>query len=356
MATATVVTEQHVDAVIAQLERIERERDEAQHRWDEERKAYEEKRLRGHSHWAIVQKFARGATKGKGSRVFIENEKIFSYGHHFVLATRKEVGDWGCGIKFLVNGDRVSVSTSGHTNLVIGACKPNVQVPYSALQAAGLAEAQSNAFIAPCHDLRIVARGDDRWYAVCCRCGRDVDNAGTFHLDDESDTCPSENDRQPWRYEHVLGGVVMEFGGRHYLSGIDHNEPWRLRSYFLCLLPKLVSSIADAYDCLKPSAVRKAESVGLEIRRQGDVFLAPVTKGEWNPMLRFGRDRLAKDYRLWEGTHEASRALIADGRVFVTGKLTHARRQHRTLYCKGQWYEAFKNTALASWNAIGSVD
>jgi len=65
---------------------------------------------------------------------------------------------------------------------------------------------------------------------------------------------------------------------------------------------------------------------------------------------------LLTDHHLWNGTHVASRALIVDGRVFVNGKLTHARRQHRTLFCKGIWYEAVKSTALASWNAVGHVD
>ena len=50
------------------------------------------------------------------------------------------------------------------------------------------------------------------------------------------------------------------------------------------------------------------------------------------------------------------KALIADGRVFVSGKLTHERRQHRAVFFKGVWYKAVKNTALASWNAVGYVD
>jgi hypothetical protein len=55
-------------------------------------------RLEGKSHLAIAHKFACGATSGKGSRVFIERNKVFSFGHHFALATRKEEGDWGCGV------------------------------------------------------------------------------------------------------------------------------------------------------------------------------------------------------------------------------------------------------------------
>ena len=354
MVTTTVVTPQEIDSVIAYQERIEQQREQADREFEQRRKEYEEKRLKGHSHWAIAHKFARGATKGRGSRVFIEDDKIYSYGHHFVLGTRKEEGDWGCGVKFIVNGDRYSSSTSGHTNLVIHACKPNVQIPYSALDAAGLAESNFNRHIAPDSDLRVVAYQDDQWYPVCRTCGRDVDPIRTVHRIDTSNLCPSPDAEEPVRYEHVLGGVVVALSDKYYLSAIDRNEPWRLRAYFLCQLPYGVSSIGDAYDALKPQRVKDAEAEGIEVRRQGDVFLIRVTEKDWN--LELGRDMLAKDHRLWDRTHVASKALIADDRVFVSGKLTHERRQHRAVFFKGVWYEAVMNTALASWNAVGYVD
>ena len=88
----------------------------------------------------------------------------------------------------------------------------------------------------------------------------------------------------------------------------------------------------------------------------GYVHKLPGRTSFGNLELRYGRDMLAKDHRLWGRTHVASKALIADGRVFVSGKLTHERRQHRAVFFKGVWYEAVKNTALASWNAVGYVD
>ncbi len=185
---------------------------------------------------------------------------------------------------------------------------------------------------------------------------RDINPSGALHLADESNICPSPDGKEPWRYEHVLGGVVVELGGKYYLSGIDHNEPRRLRSYFLCELPRSVNSIAEAYECLKPQRVKDADVQDIEVRRQGDVFLIPVTEKDWNLQLRYGRDMFAKDHRLWNGTHVASKALSAHGRVFVSGKLTHERGQHRTVFFKGAWYEAVKNAALASWNAVGRVD
>lgn len=352
MATASVVTQQEVDAVVAYQERLERQREEADRRFEEQRRTYEDKRLKGRSHWAIAHKFARGATKGKGSRVFIEEDKIFSYGHHFVLATRKAEGDWGAGVKFIVNADRYSNSTSGHTNLVIHACKPNVQIPYTALEAAGLCERGTRA-VGPHPELRIVAHDNDRWYAVCRSCGKDVDHEGTFHLADESAICPSPDANPTWRCEHVLGGVLMRLGGKHYLSAVDHNESWRIRSYFLCELPRAVGSIGDAYASLKPEKVIDAEAEGLDVRRQGDVFLVPLPE-DWNGRKQSRRN--LRDHHLWGGTHIASRAILDDDRVFVSGKLTHERHQHRVVYFNGCWYEAVRNTAVASWNAAGYVD
>ncbi|HET9409265.1 MAG TPA: hypothetical protein VFO39_18635 [Candidatus Sulfotelmatobacter sp.] len=346
------MSQHEVDEAIAYQERIEQQREQTERSFEEERRRYEEKRLKGRSHWAIAHKFAHGVTKARGSRIFIEENNIFSYGHHFVLATRKEEGDWGAGVKFIVNADRYSNSTSGHTNLVIHACKPNVQIPYTALDAAGLCEARWSS-AGPHPALRIVAHDVDRWYAVCRTCGMDVDNEGTFHLADQSAVCPAPAGKPTWRCEHVLGGVVIELGNKHYLSAVDHNEPWRMRSYFLCELPRKVDSVADAYSSLKPEKVVAAETSGVEVRRQGDVFLIACPQS-WKPRKHLGC--LLRDHRLWDGTHVASRAFTSHGCLFVSGKLTHERQQHRAVYFKGRWYEAVKNNAAASWNAAGYVD
>ena len=269
---------------------------------------------------------------------------------------RKNVGDWGRGVRFIVNGERYSPSTSSHTNLVISACKPNVQIPYSGLHAAGLTESRFGSDVSPHPDLRVVAKEEDRWYPVCRTCGKDADPENRTHHADLSDICSPKDEGEPWRYEHVLGGVVISFGGSYYLSGIDQNEPWRLRSYFLCQLPHEVKSINEAFESLKPERVREAEASHTAVRRQGDIFLVRLNEKDWNLKLQYGRDMLVKDHRLWDTTHVASRALLIDGRVFVSGKITHERGQHRTLFCKGLWYEAVKDTALASWNVAGSVD
>lgn len=63
----------------------------------------------------IITKFVSGATKGKNSlkSLFIEGDTLYSYGHHFPLAKRKEGGFW-------VNTDKYSVTTSKQQSMVRG--------------------------------------------------------------------------------------------------------------------------------------------------------------------------------------------------------------------------------------------
>lgn len=61
---------------------------------------------------SIATAFANGATKGKGSHLFIDGDTIYSYGYHFPIARRNADGTvW-------INPDKYSVSTSRHQSLV----------------------------------------------------------------------------------------------------------------------------------------------------------------------------------------------------------------------------------------------
>jgi hypothetical protein len=59
----------------------------------------------------LADAFAKGATKGKGSNLFIEGDTIYSYGQHFPVATRLPSGFW-------VTDKKYSQSTSRHVSLV----------------------------------------------------------------------------------------------------------------------------------------------------------------------------------------------------------------------------------------------
>lgn len=87
------------------------------------------------------------------------------------------------------------------------------------------------------------------------------------------------------RNHHTLGQSVFraayvgDNGKRYFanfLSGID-NSPHG-SGYFLVQLPKGadVSSVQSAIESLKPNSVKAAESMGIEVKRQGDLFAIPT--------------------------------------------------------------------------------
>ena len=62
-------------------------------------------------HRDIAEQFAKGSKKAKGSRIFIDEDTIYSYGYHFPIAVRHE------GI-ILFNSKNYSNSTSTHKSHV----------------------------------------------------------------------------------------------------------------------------------------------------------------------------------------------------------------------------------------------
>ena len=62
------------------------------------------------SHSEVAQAFADGATKGNGSRMFIDGNEIFSHGRHYCICKRY----FKHGIDYLFNTYYGSVSTESH--------------------------------------------------------------------------------------------------------------------------------------------------------------------------------------------------------------------------------------------------
>ena len=71
----------------------------------------------------------------------------------------------------------------------------------------------------------------------------------------------------------AIRAVLLEHGGKFFLSSIDDQEGWRTRAYFLCQLPNLVMSVDEAFDLLIPQQVQSAKVGGIEVRSQCDIFL-----------------------------------------------------------------------------------
>ena len=68
------------------------------------------------SHSDIAYNFSIGTKKDKGSRMFIEDDTIYSYGYHFKIAQRMPIRD---NIDYLFNTEEYSVSTAKHKRLVL---------------------------------------------------------------------------------------------------------------------------------------------------------------------------------------------------------------------------------------------
>jgi hypothetical protein len=60
----------------------------------------------------LAYDYAHGTEKGKGSNMFIEDNVIYSWGHHFPMAVRLSNGS------YLFNTDKYSKSTSDHQSCV----------------------------------------------------------------------------------------------------------------------------------------------------------------------------------------------------------------------------------------------
>src|ERR1019366_3252183 len=145
--------------------------------------------------------------------------------------------------------------------------------------------------------------------------------------------------------------------------------------------PKPVKTIAEAYESLKPQAVKDAEAKGLEVLRQGEFFFIPVDKktvelldsqisnlekredqlddltlsaGPNRPNYAHGIElkdgkRLNRRELDWEKRRE-----IKSDATYLIGEVIHSGREHEPIQLK-TWYTAVPNTAQKSFTITGDV-
>jgi hypothetical protein len=143
-------------------------------------------------------------------------------------------------------------------------------------------------------------------------------------------------------------GFARQTRTAYFLSGFDHNEPREV--YFFCELPRGVrpTTIEEAYEDLKPDAVKLAEQMGRTVRRQGDIFAIEL-RGTTKRALRARGARFEKRGNLLNTNHEATEvAYLPDGSTLVRGTLWHnpAFRDPDHVRCTvgKSWHIAIKNT------------
>lgn len=340
----------------------------------------------------VIAQFAKGSTDARmGSRgtldgaylskgnCFIEGDKLYSYGDHFTLAVRLDP-ELNAGVKFLINGDQSFKTTNDQRNECIRRLKDNIQVPFSALDSAGII--RQFIFGGFPDDFRVLHNQPDsyvqrqrngellwfdrecpsRWNSdesICTESERQDRMAKDFG------GCSNKESRFDPVQDHYLGAVLLFANGRRYLSGLDANEPGR-RHYFLTRLQEssTATTVQQAYEDLKPVEVREAIAQGLEVLRQGDVFF--IESGARTKDLK-RYDSGVKSIGKIPSSHYATEvrtlksgayAEVEFVRGFVTHKPDHAGpRHHRIKLGDGkQWYRAVRNTADGSWEAMGAVD
>lgn len=148
----------------------------------------------------------------------------------------------------------------------------------------------------------------------------------------------------------------------YYLSGFDQNET--RPSYFFCELPKSSPTTVDeAYEVLKPDAVKLAEQMGRDVKRQGDIFAIPMPNADLRLMKKNGGVHTVKpkliehDGRLvWSGerpnllgtNHEAAETVLYRGQLYARGTIIHnpqgRRPDHKRVPLGKQWHLIVKNT------------
>jgi len=282
--------------------------------------------------------------RGGGDRyhqnLLMDEECVYSWGHHFPLATETLLGE------YILNGDADTHSTAGHqrdTRSQAYAHKVKyVEVPYSALKLAGLEVLK----------LRIVAQQSDKYRT------RLVKDPKTGEMKAVE--------------EHLLGACVLEFYDKHFLSSTDDGANWGF-GYFLTELPLKVRTVAQAFSVLKPEIVKRAIRNKKDVKRQGEWFFIPF--GNTRKLMRFlNKERLffqpslstlmEKHRRLpivsqnGNTPHHHVRDCVEGigGELFVRGTVRHTLNQHTMINLGEVWHKAIPNCQIKSWSVQGRVD
>ncbi|GAA1243414.1 hypothetical protein GCM10009657_19010 [Oryzihumus leptocrescens] len=110
------------------------------------------------------------------------------------------------------------------------------------------------------------------------------------------------------------------------------------------------TTVAGAYEALKPEPVQLGERMGRTVHRQGDIFAVAAPTLTVQSLRRAGA-RFARDAFLLGTNHRASEvAVLPNGVTLVRGVLTHAPsgrppdHVERALTPRAVWHVVLKNT------------
>lgn len=312
------------------------------------------------NHQKVVESFKDGKER-RGSRIYAEDNNLYSYGRHFILAAKRPAEksrfkkEW-----YLLNGDKYSVSTSKHQRIVFKFFHDSPSISFTALSAAGLYYTDVNLV-----DFRnsqfLTVHNPDK-YSDNTTCQFYIENkekwdnftvpiGATYY--ERTDPETGIVIEKSW---HRIGAVLLESSGKYYLCAMDEG------SYFISLLPRKVISIEAAFNALKPRQVIDAEKNGLKVIRQGEWFFIPM------PDMKIKEKDFAKQVALpataeSSNQHVCKRLIKIDGKYYAKGRVRHVGRfgrgQHKTIVLgngQSDVYMAVKNTSKGDWSSNGNVD
>lgn len=269
---------------------------------------------------------------------------VYSYGHHFPLAVWLGNGD------VLLNGDRYSVSTSTHQN-EIRRCVEQAGLKYCVVPFSAIASALNKTY-------------------------QDVDSISNFDIKFKEDEHyrtvkykDPETGEEKEREEHLLGGSLIKFEKRLFLSSTDPGAPWG-RGFFLTELKNnRVRNLEEAFRSMKPNKVKEAEKKEKTILRQGEWFF--IKEAENYPELKKKKHLkvqmkdvvkkhtfLPVDQSDRREHHQVRDQFFVEkkGR-FVSGRVRHTGGDHHSLMLgKKSWWMACHNVQINSWQGSGKVD
>lgn len=356
----------------------------------------------------IVQRWVREVRKTDGTARYLSDNsntvhvyhyggeaRIYSWGSHFEMArwvkpvTTGRRADRHAGF-WLLNGDRVSVSTDRHQSEVRSAVEatgaPVLILPFTPLNRAGidLATIVPVEITADRWEPKIVTRDEavrrfstpgSLDYYIGDGDVIDLHNGtykiirGTHRLGESVFHASYETrERKPrdvypmdvWNnYEYVTVRASA-----YFLSGFDAQE--RTRHYFLAQLPAKAKpvSVKDAFEILRPAVVKNADIWGHPVTRQGDIFAVPTEFTTRN--LTKAGGTIVKAGHLLGQRHTATAVIeVPSGKTYARGTLTHTGGEHRRQRMGDgkTWHLIVKNTVPVdasgqnrAWSQVGSVD
>jgi len=196
----------------------------------------------------------------------------------------------------------------------------------------------------------------------------------------ESDSYGERKGHKRWnvsfmRKQHFAGARLFEVNNKRFLLDVDRVELKHgiINPFLVELQSATVSTVAEAYESLKPVDVKVAEQQGKTVKRQGEWFFIPVSEFEAKRCQKLADKRIAEVKASGEnrfGIERANRGVLRagrnrpnnvdtmieiDGDFFVKGTVSHSGREHKDMTLKG-FHRAVPNTSQTSWTIEGDID